>query len=460
MSRLSIKYSELSDAASNARKVSNKLSSYATHAQSFLIAADNARGSDTYGYLSSTAALVRQKMNKATAESDAYFQLADKLDNLNTHAKETDQAQCSQINLTVTNYVGERSFFEKLKDAVYDGYVNFLDRLEGTGPLGQLLANSVRRVETWTENAVLTAKERFQHGAGKYFWDMAVTVAGVVGAIAGAFVAAAAAAAAAPALAVIATIGAIASVAVLVLKGGDAIVSVYNDVKAIVNQKDRNYTAARYYGNVDSFKDMTERYDMGDAKQNKAWETAGLVYDVTETTAGVVSTACTLATSIGTAGLTRDSDSGRQMVDWGKGLKQYVTDKFHKAGGTAFGTDWKKALKPNMKKWTGNYGSKLAAYNFSKTTLGIFTGAKVISTLDKTIGNFTTWGDAISGESDVSLSTAYDLFKAGTDTFSNVTFFNELTGDVMDGVDSLKKIISSANDVVSFENTAVGAGSW
>ena len=293
---------------------------------------------------------------------------------------------------------------------------------------------------------------------------MVVTVAGVVGAVAGALAAIAAAAAAAPALAVIATIGAIASVAVLVLKGGDTIISVYNDVKAIVNQKAGNYTAARYYGNVDSFKDMTERYDMGDAKQNKAWETAGVIYDVTETTAGVVSTACTLATSIGTAGLTRDPDSGRQMVDWGKGFKQYVTDKIHKAGGTAFGTDWKKALKPNIKKWTGNYGSKLEVYNFGKTTLGIFTGAKVVSTLDKTIGNITTWGDAYFGESDISLSTAYDLFKAGTDTFSNATFFNEITGDVMDGIDGLKKIFSSISDTVDLvmpsSNVGAGAGSW
>ena len=72
---------------------------------------------------------------------------------------------------------------------------------------------------------------------------------------------------------------------------------VSSNVKALSLSKAGNVGAARYYGNISSLSEEWEKTDLGDAKTNANFETAGKVIDTTKVVADTTSFACNIAVS-------------------------------------------------------------------------------------------------------------------------------------------------------------------
>ncbi len=279
MSLITIKYQALEDAAGEAKTLSKDLRSYADDMDSVTKSLSDLPGSDSRGYVSSALSIARKKAQDASDASYKYSNFSEKLKNMSSYAKEKDKNAASGIQMTVESYVGERSLFQKLKDGLYEGYVNFVNRLENSGPLGKLLAEAIRKGVDGIGSISRKVINFFKYGDGKYWLNIfdavkdALLAVGVLASAIIAFVGG-------PAwLVVIGVVAIVAGTIYLVQQVTDSIIRLDENFKSLDLSEGGNITAARYYGEIEGVKDKTTHYDYGDSEENNAIEKFGENYD-------------------------------------------------------------------------------------------------------------------------------------------------------------------------------------
>ena len=233
MSVVSFNYWEIEDSIKKANKTASYLSDYINDMNSVLSSCNSLEGSDSCGYVDHAVELINKKIKQARNTKKAYTKFSTDLDALERTAEKKDRAVEKNINVTVSNYVGKRSVGQAVGDWLYNRYVGFLDCVSALPLVGDCIAQGIRTAGNWVSDMSGRAYNYFKYGDGKYIWNGAKAVAGALVAVVGVVTAAiAVGAAAVPALVAVAVVGFIAASVYAVLKFGDMMASVEQNMKA------------------------------------------------------------------------------------------------------------------------------------------------------------------------------------------------------------------------------------
>ena len=340
MSVVSFNYWDIEDSIKKAKKTASYLSDYVSDMNSIVRSCNSLPGSDSYGYVDQAVELVKKKVSHANKVKNDYTAYASELDALERKAEAADLAVEKNINVTVSDYVGRRSWGQAIGDFIYNRYVDFLDCVSNLPLVGDYLAQGIRMAGNWVLDMTGQAYNWFKYGDGKYVWNIVAAVTGVLVAAAGVVAAVVAiGAAAVPTLAVIAAVGAVAGMIALVLKFGDMMASIEQNTKALElsgeyrkSTKDKDewwdteddqgsITAARYYGSVTGVKDWIDKTDFGGKTANGILGVTGSVYSWVEHAAETTSAVCTLIVGLGNAQYVKAPDGEWARYKPPKGVK-------------------------------------------------------------------------------------------------------------------------------------------
>lgn len=283
MGTISITYSNLERAVSQTKSLSRNLTDYHSQITSTVVnKMSSLPGTDSRGYISAAesyaSSKIRQLSTKATEASD----FASSLDKFVDLARDADETTADNISTIGSAVVGKRTFWEKVGDWIYE---TFCVDLVNSVPIIGAIANAVKWVGNKVGNLLEGAYNWFKYKGGKYIWNGLKVVAGVIAAVAAAFVAVTGVLTGGTVLAVLA---AIASVVVAVIAVVNGAFAAYNLIKAGGHYMNGEIGQARYYGEIDGFSDAVDKYDLGDAGDNARWETAGKIVDTTELACSIV----------------------------------------------------------------------------------------------------------------------------------------------------------------------------
>lgn len=490
MAVISINYSSLEDSIKKANKTASYLNEYISDMNSIAQECEGLDGSDPKGYVSVAAELARQKSRQAAKEKAAYSQFSKQLSELETLAKEKDQAVEKNIDVTVSDYVGKRTLGQKIGDFIYSRYVNFVNGVASLPGVGKYIAQGIRTAGNWISDQAVSCYNYFKYGDGKYIWNEIKSVAGVLVAAAGIVISALSVAAATPVLVGFAVAGVLFGAVYAVCKFGDMMATVEENEKArglakqyrnSTEDKDEwwdtsndegSITAARYYGSVSGVKDWINKTDFGDKTTNKIMGGVGVTYNVIEEIAKIGSTICNITVSVGNAQYVKTADgtwakyaSGKTIPKDGtffqnirtsylekvgyKFKRTKVFNKYAKTNGkmTIIDHDYSKAFKI---KFFDGYGEKFAkaGIEVSGGTLAVLDASKIVKNLDGLASNIETlhkW----DRDGTNSVDDAYDAFEAGFDIFSNFEFFDAAWGDGNKVIGVFKDIKDHIEDTFS-----------
>ena len=461
MSVIVIKYSAVDTAISETKSASKRMKQFADEMSETIRDLERLPGTDDEGYVSSALQAARAKRDAAMHQSGRYSNYSEKLKNIVDYAKKQDQTAANTISDTVNAYVGPRSWWDKVKDAAYNAYVDFLDRLEGLGPVGKMLAQFIRSSVTAVGNWKRKMANWFKYGDGKYllnifdaFKDVAIAVGMIIAA-------AALIVASAPAwIIAFATMAVICGSVYLIMQMKDSSIKIEENTKAwnlsggFKNNKigefdsNGNITAARYYGDIEGTADRAKKYDWGDAAANESKEMWGEIFDHEKKLMKTLTKVFTTIAYLGSAGYAHAKD-GSYILKGADGKSTFsVKNWVHK---NVVDTGMEKGNINPLK--GGNIFSKVLGHKNTSKVIKMFsgdksTGAKVaigtavvvdffkdIGTVQKTVDayNHFTSGDA---------SLSYDTIDKGFDMGGNLPYFDAWTGDGWTLIDSGKKLIT------------------
>lgn len=284
MSSIKIKYDELEASSKYAKKLAGELDDYSSRITKRISNPVNSLpGNDKRGYASNIASSASAKIRELNNRSNMFDTYASKVQTFVANAEKADKAVQKSIKNTAQSYIGERSKWETFCDNVYNFlFVDCANKYD----VVRFLTDAAKSGWTYVTSFTEKARDWFKHGEGKYVWNIVSAVVATVGAIVGAITAVAAAIAGGPVLAVVlAVIAAGAAIVGAIITTVNSAVKVYNNAKAL-GEDDPG--VARYVGGIGSVSDAAEKYDMGDAEDNKKWETAGEVIDTTKTVCDVI----------------------------------------------------------------------------------------------------------------------------------------------------------------------------
>lgn len=284
MSSIKIKYDELEQSSRNAKKLAGELEEYSCQITNRISNPVNSLpGNDKAGYASNIVSSASAKIKELNHKSGMFDTYAGKVEMFVANAQQADKNVENAIRSSAESYIGKRSWWQATCDAVYNFL--FVD-LANSNDVFRFLSDVSKAGWSYVTSFAENARDWFKHGKGKYVWNIVSAVAAIVGAIVGAITAVATAIAGGPVLAVVlAIIAAGAAVVGCLITTVNSAVKVYNNGKAFFED---DPGVARYMGSIGSFSDAVEKYDMGDADDNKKWETAGNVIDTTKTVCDVI----------------------------------------------------------------------------------------------------------------------------------------------------------------------------
>lgn len=450
MSAVVIKYSTVERAADHAQKASKRMTSYTHDMDGTIRSLSNLPGTDDAGYVSTALSLARTKRDNAEREAKRYHKLSDSLKSFVKYAKAQDKNAAESISLTVSSYVGERSFWQKIGDAIYDGYVNFLDHVESLGPFGKALAQAIREGVTAVGNWKRKISNWFKYGDGKYIWNIIDGVKDIILAI-GAVALAIAAIVTGPVwLVVVGVLGVIFTTIWAIQQITDQCVKIDQNAKAWslsgykTEYGDGNPTAARYYGDIGGVEDVINKYDHGGAAENAAMNAFAEIYGKAKTFNKVVGSTCTLVATVGAGGLTEGAD-GSQVFSLKRGLKSYffksardsgALSNAYQTGGYDVGKGANIFSKIFNHKYTKTFTKLSGGEKATIITIigGAFDLTKTFSTLEKVHGGIEYFHNG--GGS------GYESVEKFMDIAKNVPAFDAWTGDGWSLVDGGKKLFT------------------
>lgn len=486
MPTASFNYWEIDDCIKKAKKTASFLSDYIGDMKSVLTSCNSLTGSDSCGYVDRSMELINKKIQRARKSESAYKQFSQALGRLEQKAEETDETVAKNIDVAVSNYVGQRSLGQAAGDWLYNRYVDFLDGVSALPVVGDYLAQKIRRAGNWISDTSVSAYNYFKYGDGKYVWNSVKAVTGVIVAVAGVVTAAIAVVTAAPALAVVAIVGLAAASVYAVMKFGDMMASVEQNTKAMEltkkyrdSAKDKkdwwdtkdgqgSITAARYYGSITGVKDWINKTDFGGNTANTVLGYLGTAYSWIENAAAVTSAACQVTVALGNAQYLKGADgkwmqykSGEVIKKNGSFFKNIKTTYLENVGysfkrtpvynkysmthgkATITGLDKGKAFK--LKFFEG-YGEKFskAGIQITGVELGVLNGSKLFKNFDGLVSSVETINDFDRGRTS-GLKNGYDTFKEYISIGQNLSFFDALTSDTT----KTEGIISSVLDSIS-----------
>lgn len=469
MSTVSFNYWKIDDSIKKAKKTASYLSDYISDMNSVVSSCKSLSGSDSCGYVDRAMDLIDKKITRARETKTAYTQFANALDRLGQTAEEKDKAVAKNIDVTVSNYVGRRSWGQVAGDWLYNRYVNFLDGVSALPLIGDSLAQGIRTAGNWISDSTVSTYNYFKYGDGKYYWNGAKAVAGAVVACVG--VALMAITPAAPIFAAFVAVGVIAGTIYAATKFGDMMASVEQNKKAAelaaeyrsstknkenwweTENDQGSITAARYYGSITGIKDWIDKTDFGGRTTNDVLGSASNVYSWVENAAAIIFSACQITVAVGNTQYLKGTD-GKFLKDTnGNAIKksgsffQNIKTSYLESNGYKFRRykdtgemkllnkadifeqkyDAKKAF--SLKFFEG-YGKKLSKSKIkvSGVELGILNASKLFKNADGLISNIETINDWNHSET-LTFKNGYDTGKTYIKTAQNVSFFDTFTSD-------------------------------
>lgn len=284
MAAITIKYGDLGDAADYARKLSRNLSGYADEIRSKVTTPiGSLPGSDKNGYSNNAAYSANRKIRELHEKSGRFSSLSKNVEQFVSTSQQADETVARSIKSTASSYVGKRSKWQGFCDFLWNAIC--VDAFNGT-TAGRLISDCVKKGWGYATQTAEKVRDWFKHGDGMYVWNIVAGVVATVAAIAGAITAIAAVIAGGPVIAIVlAVVAAVAAVVGAVITTVNSGVKIYNNAKAL---KSDDPGVSRYLGTIGSYSDATKKYDMGDAEDNKKWETSGKVVDTTKTVCDVI----------------------------------------------------------------------------------------------------------------------------------------------------------------------------
>ena len=284
MATVTIKYSKLEDTSNYAKKLSKNLNGYADEIKRKVTSPiSGLPGNDNRGYASTASSSASKKIRELQDNSSRFNTFSQDVERFVATAKRADSTVAKSIKSTASSYVGERS--------AWDGFWDFLwntvcvDFFNGTAA-GRFIKDCATTAWSKVTSVAEKVHDWFKHGDGKYVWNIVAGVVATVAAIAGAITAVAAVIAGGPVIAVVlAVVAAVAAVVGAVITTVNSGVKIYNNAKALSSD---DPGVSRYLGTINGYSDATKKYDMGDAEDNKKWETSGKVVDTTKTVCDVI----------------------------------------------------------------------------------------------------------------------------------------------------------------------------
>lgn len=440
MTGFEINYSKTEALASQASKVSKELKSYSQEIGEMerKLSDGTVTEFDNWGYVSAALTEARKKASIADEKSSVYSRFSTALTNLCTTAKQSDSLAAANIERIFDARIGKRTIFQKIGDFIYNSYINFLDKVSGYGELGKKVADFIKNGTDWLENAFERVKNWFKYGVGKYVYNIAMAVVDTLTAFASIVGAVAVLTAGAPAwFAGIALIGVACFTAHLFMQAEDSSIAIEENIKALSLAKDGNTTAARYYGEIEGFKDKTTHYDYGDSEDNAIAEKNGELYDGTKTVLKKVGTICTTVAGFANLGLVetangeKDFNFMQAIKGWGDKAKDKIgiTNADQNGGVLGQGFNPFKGIFKNKNEKT------LTDLGFGKGIGKVLDGAKAWSKTDKAF-------DAYSKLKEGGLS-GYETVDKGMDVIGVLPAVEAVTDDIWKLISSQVKIVQT-----------------
>lgn len=428
MEIVSVYYSKIEELAKEANSVAKELREYVDeiHGLERKLSSGDIAAYDNKGYISCALDEAKRKAGIAGDRANDYSRFSKALMNLCETSKECDESAARSVERVFDAYIGQRTWFQKIGDLLYSNYINFLDKLSGFGPIGEFIADNLKKAKDWIDNGIYKIMNWFKYGDGKYIFNAFMAIVDVAVAI-GLFVAAVAAAVSTGPvwLIIVGIVGVVAGSIFLVQQAADSATKIEENAKAYALQRGGNLTAARYYGEIDGFESKTTHYDYGNSTDNEVLERLGKVWDVTKTTSKTVATVCTMLSNIASLGLVENAN-GETVLDFKRAAEAYKWKKGTDAGFYSNdyqdgGFDANKSLNI-FKKVFGHSNEKV----FNKIGLDngigkVIDGAKSISTMDKIRTSY----EKLS----VGNLTPYEKVDKTLDIINNIPFVDAFTGD-------------------------------
>lgn len=270
MGTISITYSSLHNAVAQTNSLSNALSTYQSQISLTVDSKLSALAStgDTNDYVSAAEKKVSQKMTIMANESAKAATFKKNLDDFVTLAEEADKNTANNIQTLGDAVVGKRTIWQKAGDWIYN---TFCVELVNKVPVVSAIANVIKGAWRKASSVMEDIHTWFKYKGGKYVWNTIKIVVGVVAAIAAAVVAVAAIVGGGTVLAICAAVAAVILAVIAVVNG---VIGIINNKKAKKQYDEGKLGQSRYYGSIEGFSDMVNKYDMGDEGANKRWKFA------------------------------------------------------------------------------------------------------------------------------------------------------------------------------------------
>lgn len=425
MSKVQIKYSELESAASEAKNAAEQLKSYSRDLTAAIKNMNDAPGADSSGYVSSALNLARKKRAAADSEITRYTQFSDSLTTFKDFAKKQDANGKNAICRTVSDYVGERSVWQKIGDAFHDMYVGFLDRCESFGPVGKFIAQGIRRIKDFggaVGVAFSDVRNWFKYKEGKYVLNILDAIKDIILGVGIAVAAVAAAVVTGPVwLLVVGLVGIAAGSTYMLLQARDSSAAIEENAKAL-GLYNGSPSVARFYGNTKGEADRARHYDYGSEEDNIRVEKRENIIKTTKDVSKVVTTVCTIGLGVASNGL-ETAANGKQTVNFKKGILNTFKKDLGKAGFSSgnqgSSVNLKEALNPGKVIIKNNMAKDLeTVYGVGKAP-AMMSGIAKVHDVTKTLGTMHDVGSGINSlvQGDAS---GYGAVKSGMNVVTSI----------------------------------------
>lgn len=320
MGEICIKYSDLEDSISKAKKLRGEIDGYISDIKKYITTPNSKlSGSDSMEYVSTASSLAQQKITSLSDLSTRFSNYETSLSAFVSDTKSTDKKVESEINKIADACIEKRTWYQKTGDWIYN---TFCVDLANSNGLFRTISDAAKWCVDKGGNVLGKVKDWFKYGDGKYVWNIATSVIATVVAVGGAVAAVCAIpfTGGATIPIVIGCIGAAAASIGAFITVANSKTTIKSNTKAIklsgnlLDDDDGNPGVARYYGNVSKLSEYWAKTDLGDAKTNMKFESLGKGIDRTKVVADVTALVCSVA-SLGNVRDLRITTVGKSNIN-------------------------------------------------------------------------------------------------------------------------------------------------
>lgn len=471
MSVIVINYNKLDDAADYAEKGIKRCKKYIDDLENVQkkLTSGDIRDVEDNGSVNTALNLARRKMEEAQSFKSTFTECAKAINNAKVTVKEKDRAAASNINTIMNAYLGRRGILSKAKEFMYRQYTCFLDKIGGMGELGKKIKEFIKNIEVGFDSWLEKAKNWFKYGNGKYLANVLDGVKNVVAATVGLILAVGAVVTGPVWLTVVGVAGVVLSGIYLISQIINTYIRNEENSKAIALSKQGHITAARYYGDIDGFREWTNRRDFGGETANNIVEGLGVAYEAVEIISKYGAKACNLVSGVAKLGVTYNA-KGDYIVDWKRAFTGYKYKAAHDAGFYSNnyqtgGFSWKTAFSPIENIISSKSVKAISNIGIDKGTVGyVITnvfgyGADAIKTWDNIVDIKKGVETLVTPKSGF-----YNEVKAVMDTAGNLPIVDAFVGDAWGIVSDIKNLITPSASSISITapaaTPAIGGGGW